>query len=210
MIKLLVFDFDGTLADTKSMLLSIIKDNLGTFNYKLTKNFLKEFGDRPLEESLDKLGIKQHILVYLVDKINLNFVEHAKKVKPCKNLLDLKNIKKKKIVLSNSITDFIKIVLKKEGANFFDKIEIHGSDHFDNKLNEFRRVLKKNNVKPEETIYIGDRPIDVELARKVGCFSIAIASKSSWSSKAPLIKASPDFLISDLGKIKHIVQILDK
>ncbi len=207
MIKLLVFDFDGTIADTKKMLLSIVKDNAELFSYKINSNFVKKFGDKPLGPTLELLGVGERVLPYLKDRIDFEFVDYADHAKPCKNLKTLKEIRKTKIVLSNSHVEFIKLALKRFGIKFFK--EIYGSNGYLRKHEMFKRVIRKYKVKPREIVYVGDRAIDVELARKIGCYSVIVCNKASWSYPSEILKAKPDFVIADLGKLKKIVSYLD-
>ena len=207
MIKLIVFDFDGTLADTKKMLLNIIQDNVEHFNYKIDDNFIKHFGDKPLGATLKQLKVSEKVLPYLIDKIGFDFLDYIKHVRPAKNIHQLKKINKNKVILSNSIAEFITVVLKRMHVNFFK--EVIGSDNFNPKYKSFLKILKKYKVKPKEVVYIGDRAIDTVLARKIKCYSVIVCNKASWAYPHEIIASKPDYIISDLGKLKNIINRLD-
>jgi len=49
-VRLIVFDFDGTLVDTKELLLRIVSGHLAKFNISMTKNLIISFGNAPLKE----------------------------------------------------------------------------------------------------------------------------------------------------------------
>ena len=191
MIKLIVFDFDGTLVDTREMIENVLKDILGKYGYKPADKIFRFLGDSPIE------GFLKHIISDKgnLKKISLEFVlrknKNYKQAKLIKDILKLKKIKQKKIILSNNLTFFIKRVLKNLKIDFFD--EIYGADKFKNKYDKFKKILEKYNLKPFQVIYVGDRPVDILLAKKVGCISVAISHKASWSKKKELLKAEPNF-----------------
>lgn len=207
MIKLLVFDFDGTLADSRKILLNLVKKEIKNSEYRISKAFVKRFGDKPLNGILKMIGFGNNELDYYSREIHKDFFKNAGKIKACKNLKSLKKIRIKKIVLSNSIHKFISIVLRNLGVmKYFE--HVFGADEFKNKVQEFRKIIKIYKIKPREIAYVGDRVIDAKLARKIGCYSIIILRKSSWSPRKDIVKARPDFIVSDLGKVKEIVERL--
>ncbi len=204
MIKLIVFDFDGTVVDTWKVVENAVKESVSKYGYRINKKFLKMLGDKPMREMLEYIVRDNRHL----EKIVLDFVERKEKnihhVGAIKNVMKLKLIKQKKIILSNNLSPFIKDILRNLKIEFFD--EIYGADSFRNKEEKLREIIKKEKLKRLEVIYVGDRPIDVILARKIGCVSVAISQKASWSSREELINAEPDFLISDLSELKKVVE----
>ncbi len=208
MIKLVVFDFDGTLVDTKKFLLEVIEKRLCKIGIGLTKAFIEHFGDNPLKKSLSTIIVDKELVSRLADELHSEFIKHSDEIKANKNLKKLKDIEKKKIILSNSVEGVIRPVLKNLNANFFE--EIHGADSIIDKLSELKLIMRKELLKPEEIVYIGDRPVDVRLAKAAGCISVAISNKVSWSSKKEIIMTEPDFLIADLSELKRVIKQMDK
>lgn len=207
MIKLVVFDFDGTLADTKKLLLKIIEHNVEKFDIKLNNGFLKSFGDKILDETLSVLGVEEHVFPSLAREIEFDFIKHSYLAPLCSGIMNLKKINKKKIILSNSIDEFIKEVLKKNKITFFD--EVYGCDRFENKREGFREIIKKYKVKPEEIVYVGDRPVDTALAKFVGCYSVILTHKASWSSKKDIENSKPDYIATSLNDLRKVINHID-
>ena len=206
MIKLVVFDFDGTLVDTKRVILDLIENNLEKFNYDMDKKLVTSLGE-PIEKVLEAIGVREKVIPALAEKINFSFIKHSRKVEVARNIRNLEKIKIRKIILSNNIHFFIKLVLRNHKIGFFD--EIYGADDFDNKFHEFKKLMRKNRLKPHEVIYVGDRASDTELARGIGCYSIIIHHKASWASKKDIIASKPDFIIGDLSKIEKIIHKIE-
>ena len=205
-IKLVVFDFDGTLVDTRTIFLGIVKKNVEKRGFKLDKKFVKDFGNVPLKKAMEFISKDNETLSPIIDDIAKDFIEHAKDVHPCKNLKNLKNLTQEKIILSNSVSDFIEIALEKLNIDFFS--EVHGADTFDTKFDELKKIIKRKKLNVDEVIYVGDRPVDIKLARKVGCRVVVVSNSSSWSTKKDLLENGPNFIIGDLKELKTIISKL--
>lgn len=207
LIKLIVFDFDGTIADTRDLIVRIISSHLGKFNISLTKNLLLSLGDTPLESFVSIAGLKKDFVKSVSRAIIEDFISEYRKIKPCKNLDYIKSVSVRKIIVSNNSTEFIKKSLNLLNANFFDSV--YGADHFTDKVHAIAKLLQKYHLDPEEIIYVGDKNIDVGIARAVGCYSVIVSNKSSWSSRAAVAAEKPDYLIRDLGKINDVLDSIN-
>ncbi len=203
MIKLIIFDFDGTIANTKEVVDKSLRDSARIVNINLAPRILH--GYEPLKKMfynfMSEIGGKKINIVYktFVSKEK----SHINEIKLAKNLKLIKELKLKKIILSNNDSSFIREFLRRRKINFFDAV--YGPDRFINKLSAMRKIIK-GKYKRNEVIYIGDRPADVFLAKTAGVISIAIHLDNSWSSRNELIKAKPDFLISDFKDLSKIIE----
>ena len=78
-------------------------------------------------------------------------------------------------------------------------------DNCHEKTEALKELIKKHDLKTEETVYIGDTSGDVEEAKKAGLKTIAI----TWGlqSREKILSSKPDFVIN---KIEEIEDILEK
>ena len=205
-IKLIVFDFDGTLADTRELMLRIIKKHLIAFEISLTKDLVRFFGNTPLEEYITLTGIPSKLVKSVCAGIHDDFSKEYHKIKSCKNLMAIKNINVRKVIVTNNVTFFVEKALNFLNANFFDKI--YGVDKFspNSKPWIIDKIRKKYGFERNEVMYVGDKDIDVDVARNTGAYSVVIGSKTSWSSRKAIALKKPDYLISDLSKVLEIVR----
>lgn len=60
-------------------------------------------------------------------------------------------------------------------------------------------ILGKLGVKPEETLVVGDTTFDIEMGKAAGCFTCGVSYGNQ--SAGQLAGASPDYLLDDLRKI---------
>lgn len=204
-IKLIVFDFDGTLADTRELLLRIVKKHLIGFEISLTKDLLRFFGNTPLDHYLSITGIPNDLVRDVAIGIKADFVKEHHRIKACKNFEKIKNLKIRKVIVSNNETSFIERSLNFLRTNYFEGV--YGADRFvpNDKIWMIKKLIKKYNLEVDEVIYVGDKDIDVDVARGVGCYSIIISGKAAWSSRKAIIKKKPDYILTDLGKLERVI-----
>jgi HAD superfamily hydrolase (TIGR01549 family) len=60
-------------------------------------------------------------------------------------------------------------------------------------------ILGKLGVKPEETLVVGDTTFDIEMGKAAGCFTCGVSYGNQ--SAGQLAGASPDYLLDDLRKL---------
>lgn len=207
-IKLIIFDFDGTLADTRELFLRIIQKHLLAFGVSLSKDLLRFFGNTPLEHYISMTGIPQDLVRSACVGIHDDFMKEYHHIKPCKNLMSIKELDVKKVIVSNNVTFFIEKALNFLKANFFDGV--YGADKYkDGKAKMIMRLLRHYGVSPSEAMYVGDKDIDVDIARGAGVYSSIISNKSSWSPRKEVIKKKPDYLLTDLSKLLPVIRQLN-
>ncbi|MCX8158877.1 MAG: HAD family hydrolase [Candidatus Pacearchaeota archaeon] len=205
MIKILIFDFDGTIVDTKEVYFKMINKHLNKIG----------IGKRQIEKTI-KLGMNLYDSIremipsriyswWLKEKITREIVKEIKDIKKCKNVDAIKEFKTKKILISNSYSDFVRPIIKHlKLKKYFN--EIYCADDFRDKADFIKKYLKLNEIDANRCLYIGDRVSDIKLAKKVGCYSIIILGKCAWDSRKEIMKEKPDFIISDLSEIREILR----
>jgi len=203
-IRLIIFDFDGTLADTKELLLRIVSKHLAKFNISMTKNLIISFGNAPLVDFVSTSGLRKDFVRSVSASINDDFLSEYEKIKPCKGLLSLKKLAIRKTIVSNNITPFIERTLGYLHADFFDAI--YGSDRFKDKVHAINSLCRKYRISPNEVVYVADKAIDVKIARDAGCYCVIVSNKSSWSKHTEIVKEKPDYLIGSLGKLPRVIE----
>lgn len=208
MIRAIFFDFDGTISDARRFVSKNIIKFLEKEEYIFNKNIVLSMLGARMDEIFEEIGIgkgkdflREKFYKYVIGEIPKSKLKLCVSVKP---LVDLKS-KYLMLVISNSDTQFIKKQAKFLGVNKLFK-EIIGAEGFKTKDKIIVDLLKKYKLKPQEVIYIGDRFSDVEYAKKVGCISVAIHNKSSWSTKKRILEEKPDFIVKDFYGLKKIVE----
>jgi len=235
MIKLIVFDLDGVLADTKQihfLALNEALDKVGVKNKISYENHLKNFDGLPTVEKLKKLNKKGAL-----DKKKNNKVKKLKKlftrkilkkeIKFNKSLFDLfkKLSKKYKIaVATNAIGDTLEICLDKLKIKKFVNFGVSNEDVNNTKPNPeiYLKIFIKFGLYPKEALILEDSYVGREAAKNSGANLLAIKDlkdvtlkKTSWDDEKlnvliPMAGSGKRF--QDAGYIfpKPIIEINNK
>ncbi|MBR9691942.1 HAD-IA family hydrolase [Candidatus Woesearchaeota archaeon] len=206
MIKLIIFDFDGTVADTKVFIKEYLRTRLKQFNIQIKTD--KDFQDIYLSnfyETLKKQGVsRKEIAKFKKKSIKLR-EEHALYDKIFPNVFSaLKQLKKtsRLAIISSSFTKSMKVSLKKgKILKYFDAVL--GAEKEEDKTKKIKLLIKRYKVKPSETAYVGDTAGDILEAKKAKVKSVAV----SWGyhPRRLLKKAKPDILLSNPKQLTKVV-----
>jgi pyrophosphatase PpaX len=202
-IKLLIFDFDGTLVRSKWLYKEAIYKTFKKYRIIKTKKEVERVLGNRLEVLLSMLHIKKNVKI-LKKEINYYVLKRAGKLQPCPSIASVNKLKDyKKVIVSNSLISYILPLIRREKLKFNEIAgpKMHSKDEI------LRHFIKRYRISPDEAVYIGDMAMDVRIAKRVGCKSVIISNKCSWSSWAEIEKAKPDFIIANLRELK---KTLDK
>lgn len=198
----IIFDFDGTIADTLDAMIIL-------FNQVSTKYNLPQI-DESNRKKMRELSAKELINELKISKIK--FIRLTKELLPkLKNNLDQINliIGMEEVLRSLKDNNFkIGVVSSNSKENielFLNQHQIKGVDFVYSEKGLFgkdkvlKNVIKKHHLDASKVIYVGDEARDVEAAHKAGLPIIAV----SWgfNSKTRLVKAKPDYIIDQPSEL---------
>lgn len=175
--RVVIFDFDGTLADSVGWFFGVLNEVARRYDFKqTTPEQLEVFRRKPPLEILAALGIPKWKLPAIARHMRALAAQNIDQIKLFGWVGDLLVELKANGVLialvsSNSAAN-IELVLGPY-APLVDHYET-GSSLF-GKAAKFRRVLKLLNVQASEAVSVGDEVRDVEAARRAGIVSIGVA-----------------------------------
>ncbi|EHC11190.1 HAD-IA family hydrolase [Fischerella thermalis] len=205
--KVVIFDFDGTIADTVDALISIANRLAKEFGYvQITPEELALLRNLTSREIINYSGISVFKIPFLVKKIKGELKSKIPELKPIPGmkeaLINLKNAGHRLgIITSNSkdnVTEFLRI---NELDNLFEFI-YSGITIF-GKTTIINNLLKQKQLKPEEVIYVGDETRDIEASKKANIKVVAV----SWGFNSPevLAKQNPNYLIHHPSELLDVV-----
>jgi len=207
--SILIFDFDGTIADTFQNILNISNRLASEFKFKRIEPHEKEeMKDKTSKEVTKLLEVPLMKIPAIVAKAKKELHKEMNDVKPTEGfeetLIELKKwCKSIGILTSNSSENVLKF-LESHNLDIFDFITT--TSKIWSKNTGLKKLMKKHEFDSKDVLYVGDETRDIEAAKKVGIKVIAV----SWgynSSKA-LAKHKPDYLIHNpkelLGLFKNI------
>lgn len=213
--RTIIFDFDGTLADTIIGILDALNDvskilNLGrTFTYEEGKNligggskrlFLKAFKFDDLDEH--NMDIYNLFMKKYSEYQTTNFSLY-KNVKELLEIFNKENINL--IIYSNKPDDILKKCVKKSLSNINFLAVIGNTLEMPPKPNPnyLLNFLKEKSINLSTCIYVGDSIYDLLLAKNMG-IDCAICS-FGYGNYDEIIKEKPTYLISDFKMLERII-----
>ncbi len=198
-VRIILFDFDGTIADTLDSIVKITNRLAGEFGYKkTTQEDVEYMRDMNSMQIIKTSGIPIFKVPFLLQMVKLELNHEIQNLKPIPGILEaLQNLSKKDyklgIVTSNSLENVKGFLERNEMIKLFSFI--HAGSTLFGKNKVIKSFLKKEGVSPEKVIYVGDETRDIEAARKAKIKVIAV----SWgfNSKTVLSKHNPDLAINN-------------
>jgi phosphoglycolate phosphatase len=207
MYKAVIFDFDGTIANTQAAVLRIF-DEFAVNNDlpRINESYIEELRNKGARELFKELNISPLKLIQLTKYVHDNLRDQMKNVEPMEGIVDvLLQLKKRQlklgIVTSNAVEN-VKLFLQQHQITSIDFV--HSERKLFGKSRSIKKALKQQQLQHTEAIYVGDEVRDIEAAREVPMDVIAVA----WglNTKERLHKAAPDYLIDHPAEILTLIE----
>jgi phosphoglycolate phosphatase len=206
--KVIIFDFDGTIADTVDALVSIANRLAVEFGYiQITPDQLTLLRNFSSREIIKYSGVSLFKIPFLVKKVKAELKDKIQELQPIpgmkESLIELQNHGYQLgIITSNSkdnVTAFLRI---NELDNLFEFI-YSGVTIF-GKTTIINNVMKQKQLKPQRVIYVGDETRDIEASKKANIKVIAVTW--GFNSAEILSKQNPDFLIHQPSELLQVIE----
>ena len=197
--KVILFDFDGTIADTYQAIADITNQLSTEFGYKALSEeeqlLIKNLSSREIVK-LSEISVFK--LPFLVRRIRAELSKEIGDLKPIAGIEAVLHKLKSQgyilgIVTSNNRENVDIFLAKNKLDNLFSYI-YSGTAIF-GKHRVLNQVIKERGINKNDVIYVGDETRDVRSARKSHIPIVAVG----WGFNAPAILAEhqPDYLVSD-------------
>lgn len=208
-MKHIVFDFDGTIADSMSILIELGNGMAEKYGYpKVDESNIRHLSTLPIAERCRLLGIPLYRVPALAVEAIARYRSFIHLLKPIDGIREvifrLKEEGYKLAILSSNSEANIRQFLQSYSMNCFESIS--SSRGIFGKHVSLKHIMKKMKIPRGELIYIGDELRDVEACRKARIQMIAV----SWGfDSIELIKRSqPDFIAEHPSEIVDLVHSL--
>ncbi|AJP74157.1 HAD hydrolase-like protein [Sphingomonas hengshuiensis] len=192
-IRLVIFDFDGTLSDSGDWFLSVIDELAARYRFRtVTPEEVPALRHRSSREVIEYLGIPRWKLPLIARYLRRMIGRNAHQIELFPGTPDLLGQLadmgvRIALVTSNSEANARKIL----GPAHAARIECFccGSSLF-GKAPKFRRVLRRMRIPAAQTLAIGDETRDIDAAREVGMRAGSVLW--GYASEEALTAMKPD------------------
>ncbi len=204
MKQCVIFDFDGTIADSMWLVISIYEDMFGV---AVTPEQIDETRNLPLSKVIKQLGIPLWKIPRLLTKGRKIMRTRIDEVQPFpgidKALADLKAGGYELQIMSSNSQPLVRQFLKQHGLlQYFTDIE--GNVGLFGKAPVLRRIMKHHNLTRSQVIYVGDEVRDIEGAKKARVPIVSVG----WGYNTPesLRATHPTYYAEGPAKLVEILR----
>lgn len=212
MKKLILYDLDGTLADTRRDIINGVRYALRTLQGpELTDDEIKDCVGAGLHELIRKVFRTDD--EKLADRGSKLYREHYKK-----HMLDHTHLyagarecleyfkDRKQAVITNKPNPFSSQILEALGvAHYF--IAILAGDNglpFKPDPAAIHHLMEETGATEEETLFVGDSPVDIQAARNGGVEVVTLSH--GFASEPVLREAKPDHIVRDFAEFLELAR----
>ena len=204
--KLLLFDFDGTVADTFQCGLEILNTLSKEFRYRpLAEADVPHARDMRTGELIRFLGIPHTRMPKISQRGKEELNLRMDTIQPFDGMVELiRSLHAEGFrlgILTSNSEENVAVFLKKFGIELFDFV--FTSSKLTGKGRVIRKILKANKLKPKQVILVGDEVRDIEAAQETGIHMAAVTW--GYNSRKAISSLNPDYVVESPGELRALV-----
>ncbi len=203
----LIFDFDGTVANSIDKLRQLINDLAPRYGFSaITAEKFSAMRDLPLTRAVRVLRLPLYKLSGAIALVLNEYRRIIPDLEPCPGVIpmlrELKAAGCALALISSNRTDNLQAWLRHHCIDCFDWVE--GTNGILKKHVNIRGQIRRHALDSEAVIYVGDEVRDIKAARKSRVRVISV----TWGlhSAGHLSGSAPDWLVRDPREIVSIAQ----
>lgn len=213
--KVIIFDFDGTLCDTRSNIIIAFRATMEHLGLEMrdeetcgaTIGLTLRDGFRSMYPDFDDAKID-----YCVETYREIFAERRKELMPdlfpgVKETLEALRKRGYRMTIATSrLTDSLMLFMRHHGIDHYFEYAV-GSDsvtHHKPHPEPALKTLRELNIAPSEAIMVGDMPVDIAMAHNAGIRAIGVDYGNA--TREELEAAEADWIVDSITKILEIIK----
>jgi phosphoglycolate phosphatase len=202
----LIFDFDGTIADTLSAIIRMINEHAEEFHIQpLNAKDVEDLRGLSNAEIIKKYKIPLVKVPGLMIRSQKELHHRMNEVSLFPGIRDLVlELKARGVglgILTSNSEENVRKLLRARGLDVFDFI--HSESNFLGKNRALLHLLQKHGLSRENVVYVGDEVRDIEACQKISVAIIAV----SWGfhRREFLGRHHPTYLVDTAEEIRALV-----
>ena len=201
-----IFDFDGTIADTRGYVVEISNRLSREFHYRtIAPHEVHALKNKSSREIIRHLKIPLLKLPAILARVKKELRKNIVQIRPFAGLKEtLHDLKKRDIIigiLSSNARENILEFLEHHELNFFDFIQ--ATPKVWSKNISLNKLIREHGFESDRIVYIGDEIRDIEAARRLGLKVAAVTW--GYNSSSALQEHLPDFLIHSPQELFQVI-----
>jgi len=203
-MKAIIFDFDGTIADSFGEVIALIHELTGTHE-RMTDKEIERLRGMSAYRVARELEIKPWKIPFLVAKGRRLLRKEMSKISVFPGITDViqrlsEQGHKLYIMSSNSVQNIHELLEREALDNEF--IKIYGGVGLFGKARVLKKIIRQNQLRAGDTYYVGDEVRDIEGAQRAGVHIISVAW--GYNNAQALAAHKPDWLIKTPQELLRI------
>ena len=213
--KVIIFDFDGTLCDTRSNIIIAFRATMEHLGLEMrdeetcgaTIGLTLRDGFKSMYPDFDDAKIDN-----CVDTYRQIFAERRKELMPDlfpgvkETLAELRKRGYRMTIATSRLTDSLMLFMRHHGIDHYFEYAV-GSDsvtHHKPHPEPALKTLAALNIAPSEAIMVGDMPVDIAMAHNAGIRAIGVDYGNA--TREELEAAEADWIVDSITKILEIIK----
>ncbi len=203
--KTIIFDFDGTIADSYIITFRIYNELAEKYNLKsIPEADISILRTMKPFELLSYFQIPFHKIPFLLFEGRSLFKKYVHELEPIsgmKEVLEQLSKKYKLGILTSNNAENVEYFLKKHKLELF--AFIHSEKNLFGKDKALNHLLEEHNLEKSKTIYVGDEVRDIQSCQKIDMSIISVAW--GFNEVGILGKHNPSYLIQHPEELLNIL-----
>jgi phosphoglycolate phosphatase len=208
-VTTVIFDFDGTLANSVDLMFDLYNSHTDQFGYLPVEReefpVLRRLG---YAKTMRLKKIKARRLPKIVAVLSKEMRKSMDRVKPYEGIIDtLKDLQKNGFsigVLTSNQSALVEDFFKKHNFPNFDFVvsekTIFGKDK------ALKKIIRRFEIEKDKVVYVGDEPRDVTASHKAGIRAIGVSWGLAGTEGFELI--TPDALVHTPSELKQTIKLM--
>lgn len=209
-MTVIIFDFDGTIADTLEAVVHITNRLAPEFGYRpLSTTDVRHLRNLNTQQILRQSEISVWQLPFLLRRLRAELGREIESIHPIDGLQEALHLLIEQnyrlgIVTSNSADNVTAFLDRHHLKSCFEFV--HSGTTLFGKTRVIRQVLRQYQLPPSQAVYVGDETRDIEAAQRIPVAVIAV----SWGFNTPQALAAyhPDQLVQQPADLIEAIQSL--
>jgi phosphoglycolate phosphatase len=203
----LIFDFDGTLADSRKTLVEIANNLALEFGFdRVTEDEMLRLSHLSSKDIFYQSPIPPYKIPFLLSRVKKELNQKIASLQPFDGIKEALNSLKKEgyrlgIVTSNLKENVVDFLDNNNLEEYFDFVYSASSLFGKHKI--LKKIIKKHHLCVDKIIYVGDETRDIEAAKKSKIKVVAVTW--GFNSASVLTEYKPDFLIHKPQELREII-----